>query len=545
MRRGAFLLTALAVAAIPAWTQAQTGSSVIVNQAHRGAKPSAAPRKRPEKARPAAETPATPQITPFVLSYVEVQGSSVSPAVLASAWRPWVGRTLDGAALSKLVDAVGEAESKGGVALYNVIAPDQDFAGGVVRLQAVEGHIAAVDIQGDKDARAAALVRAYGARLMGERPLRKATLQRYISLIRDIPGLNAELELKPGAADAAAETLVATLKPKPVQLAAAINNRGAALLGRTQVEGDVFFNSLLRAGDQTRLAVAVPTDIERFQYYALSHATPLNADGTTAQIGLSYLRTRPKGSSLTGDAQALNLQLSHPLIRAYVDNLYVTGSLDGLNSNNALLGQLISNDRTRALRLGLAYSHETDKFVVVAAATGSQGLDALGARVDPAVSKADFRKLNLKLAVNVEVVPQLILRLNGSAQLTGDRLPAAEQFALGGDEFGRAYEAAALVGDEGQAGSIELAWRPVKTLPALLEGSEAYAFADAGQVTFKSRFGLPQDSQGLSSAGGGVRLSLGVHTLVELEAAKALVDIDPFTPGGKGWRGVFSIKTVY
>jgi hemolysin activation/secretion protein len=413
-----------------------------------------------------------------------------------------------------------------------------------VRLQAVEGHIAAIDIEGDKDAHASALVRAYGARLMTERPLRTATLQRYISLIRDIPGLNAELELKPGT-DPSAQTLVATLKPRPVQLAVAVNNRGAALLGRTQVEADVFLNSLLRPGDQTRLALAVPTDIERVQYYALSHATPLNARGTTAQLGLSYLRTRPKGSNLAGDAQALNLQLSHPLIRSYVDNLYLTGSFDGLNSNNALLGRSISNDRTRALRLGLGYSHEADKLAVVLAASASQGLDSLGARVDPTLSKADFRKLNLKAAISLQLVPELILRLNGTAQLTGDRLPAAEQFALGGDEFGRGYEAAALVGDEGQAGSAEIAWRPVKKLPALLEGSEVYAFADAGQATFKSRLGLPSSTQGLSSAGGGVRLSLGSHALVELEAAKALIDLNPLAAGGKGWRGVFSIKTVY
>ena len=82
-------------------------------------------------------------------------------------------------------------------------------------------------------------------------------------------------------------------------------------------------------------------------------------------------------------------------------------------------------------------------------------------------------------------------------------------------------------------------------LPALLEGSEAYAFADAGQVRFKSRFGLPEQSQGLASAGGGVRLSIGGHTLLGLEAARALRDIEPLTPGGHGWRGVFTIKTVY
>jgi hemolysin activation/secretion protein len=547
MRNSTLILAAAMAVLGPGWAQAQTGSSVIVNRAPGAARPSRAPSHPPGRHRrgPPAQAPGTPQITPFVLRQVKVEGSSVPPALLAAVWRPWLGRTVDGAALSRLVDAVGEAEDRGGIALYNVVAPDQDLSSGVVRLQVVEGRIGSVELQGDVAARGGELVRAYGRRLTAEQPLRKSTLQRYISLIRDIPGLNAELDLKPGA-DPAVQTLTATLKPRPVQFAVAVNNRGAALLGRTQVEGDLFVNSLLRPGDQTRLAVAVPTDIQRFQYYALSHVTPLNAEGTTAQVGLSYLRTRPQGTKLTGDAEALNQQLSHPLIRAYVDNLYVTGSLDGLNSNNALLGRTISNDRTRAARLGVAFSHETDRLALVMGATVSQGVDGLGARVsDPRLSKVDFRKLNLKLAVNLELVPHLILRLNGSAQLTGDRLPAAEQFALGGEEFGRAYEAAALVGDKGQAGSVELAWRPAKLLPAALEGSEVYGFADAGQVTFKSRLGLPPATQGLSSAGGGVRLSLGSHALVELEAAKALADLDPLTPGGRGWRGVFSIKTVY
>ena len=84
-----------------------------------------------------------------------------------------------------------------------------------------------------------------------------------------------------------------------------------------------------------------------------------------------------------------------------------------------------------------------------------------------------------------------------------------------------------------------------RLLPAKLEGSEVYAFADAGQVTYKSRLGFAPSTRGLSSAGGGMRLSLGQHFLIELEAAKALADLDPATPGGRGWRGVFSIKTVY
>src|SRR3546814_10955926 len=78
------------------------------------------------------------------------------------------------------------------------------------------------------------LVRRYAARLAAEKPLRRPTLERYLSLIRDIPGLETEVQLL-NLQTAGAVRLVLTLKHDDLDFGLVVNNRGIANLGRTQV----------------------------------------------------------------------------------------------------------------------------------------------------------------------------------------------------------------------------------------------------------------------------------------------------------------------
>ena len=484
-----------------------------------------------------------PEVHPFQLTGVQITGSTLPPAALAAAYQPFVGRTIDKPGLQAITDALARVYERSDVALYNITVPDQDFAGGLLRLKAVEGFVQSVAVKGGDGAPGLKLARQYAARLEAERPLKRSDLERYASLMRDIPGLYPELQLTPGRGDGAV-TLQIDPKPRRVQLALAVNNRGTAFLGRTQVQADLYLNSLLRPGDQTRLSLALPTDTARFQLYGFGHSQPVGTDGTTLQLYGSYLRTSPKGLNIDGRAYSLGVQASHPLIRSYNQNLYVSASLDGLNSQNAFFGQELSNEHTRTLRGALAYSLTSDTSLLLVSATGSLGLDALGAREDPAFARTDFRKANVKLAYNRSLGGGWVIRLDGAAQLSGDLLPASEQFSLGGEEFGRGYEASYLVGDEGYGASAELAYVLKTGLPSALAGAEIYGFADKGAVRYRSRLGFPTQDLSLASAGGGVRVPIKTHLVIQLEAARGLEDPIPAL-NGKRWRGIFSIKTAF
>ena len=536
-----FALVASALGA-PVAATAQTALSQI-NPGRLDVSPPAA-RHRTERLRHTRRTPApAPEVKPFLLSRVEIAGSSLPPGALAAAYQPFVGRTIDRAGLQAITDALARVFEQSEVALYSVTVPTQDFTGGLLRLQAVEGFIGKTEFKGGEHQPGLALARRYATRLQAERPLKRRDLERYVSLMRDIPGMTPDIELVQGDGGDGAVTLQVDPHAQRVQAAVSINNRGTAYLGRTQVQGDLYFDSLLRPGDQTRLSVALPTDIDRFQLYSFGHSQPVGSDGATVQLFGSYLRTNPAGLNVKGRAYSLGAQVSYPLIRGYRRNLYASASLDGLNSTNAFFGQELSNEHTRTVRGALAYSLASTTSVLLISGTASFGLSALGAREDPLLAKADFKKFNLKLNYNHALGGQWVIRLDGAAQLTSDLLPASEQFSLGGEEFGRAYEASYLVGDEGYGASAELAFVLPRTPPALA-GTELYGFADKGAVRYRSRLGLPQEDLSLSSVGGGIRAPIRKHVVVGVEVARGL---ESPLPGidGKRWRGIFNIRTAF
>ena len=481
-------------------------------------------------------------IQPFKLTRVVIEGSTLPTSILAEAYGPFIGRITDNAALTAVTNAIAAEYARSDVALYTVMVPDQRFEDGVLRLAVIEGHIGRVEIRGKLRKSRLNLLRAYLRPIERERPLHSSTLQRAISLIRDMPGVTATPAFNQGDGSGAV-TLVIPVSEKVVEVATGINDRGTALLGRTQAQVDVLVNGILSGGDQLRTTVVLPTHTSRFQYYAGTYITPIDAHGTSITGNLSYLRTRPAAIPLEGDATSFGVQITHALIRRYNKNLYITAGVDGIDTNNALLGFMLSNDRVRALRLGMSYTTATKRNQLTLSATASFGLDVLGARVVAGQSKQRFRKINGRLNDSLQVGRSFVIRLNGFGQMTGNDLPSSEQIALGGDEFGRAYEAALIAGDEGYAGSAEFAWVPPKGLPTALTGSELYVYSDAGHVTYRGRFGAEALSSSLASIGGGIRLHVISKTILQLECVRGLLNPVSYEDREKA-RVLFSIRSL-
>ncbi len=460
--------------------------------------------------------------TPFQLKSVRVEGSSLAPSSLAAAYQPYLGRTLDASLLAALAVDISAVYARSDVALYTIGVPAQDFAGGQLRLDVLEGYVAngAVHVEGDK--KVTPLIVAQIDALTGQRPLRRAALERRLSLIRDIPGLTINADMQ-RAAQPGAVRMVVDANQKAFDWALNVTNRGTPVLGRTQVTLDATLYGLLRGGDATRFTVAAPTELKRFQYYAVSHRTPVGADGAVLSLGGGYLKTRPKGTDLRGDATLASATLSYPVLRRYQRSLYVSGGIDGVDSHNAVFGRTVSDERTRALRLSAAYSASAPKSTLTVNLAASRGLEGLGARTaSPALADPAFNKLTAQAAYDRALGKTMVARLRATGQHSADPLPASELLSLGGEPFGRAFPSASATGDSGYAGAAELAWRPDFT-PAKAAGSELYGFADAGRVETRARLGLAVKNR-LASAGAGARLALAGTGVVQIEAAKAVRD---------------------
>lgn len=468
------------------------------------------------------------------LTGVVIEGASLQAEAV---WRPFVGRPLDGTTIRAVADAVSKAYETGPIALYTVQVPQQSFQGGVLRLQVIEGHISEVAPHGETGGDQS-LVRAYAERLTAERPLTRRSLQRYISLIRDIPGLDTEVELLAGDQPGAVK-LGLGLDQTRHEIDLSINTRGAPLLGRTQLQAAWSINGGLRQGDQTRLTAVASSDFERLLYGSLTHSTPLGSDGLRVQGQIGRLRTRPN-TGARGEATLAGLVFSYPAIRSYNHDLYLTAGLDGINADNAVFGQTAASERTRVLRGGVAYSASGPRRAVALSLTGSGGVDGMGARINPLLAEVQFRKLVAQAGFDFAMSQAFEMRLRALGQFTSDPLPSSEQFGLGGDAIGRGFPSSLILGDEGGGGSVELAW--IHRKDGARTGTEVYAFADAGEVKLNPRPVLPVGVRDdLSSAGAGVRIGVGRYR-IGVEAAKPLEQ--PAGYNNDDWRLTFSLNRV-
>ena len=453
------------------------------------------------------------------------------PADVANAGRPFLGKPLTIETIQGLANTLSAAYGKTSIALFTVTVPAQTFAGGVVHVAIAEGFIERTLIAGDTKGGAVKQVQGYANAMTGKRPLSKRTLQRYLSLIRDIPGLTTDVKLLRGEAPGAVR-MILVLKQERTDFALSYNNLTQRQLADGEVGAVAKLYSGLRSGDLTQLTLSTSNDFKAYGYVGLAHSTPI-ADGAQFSAAYGHITTKSRRFDLSGDADVASLGVSYPLIRAYQRNATLSAVLDGVNSDNAVLGSLLTRERTRALRLTAGFGEAKDRHALSASLIGAQGLDILGA--DTAITGNDtgFWKVAAAASASRAIGDDLALRLEGAAQLSDSALPAVERFLVGGDHFGRAFPVATLAGDQGTAASLEFAWLPLQSGSKAFGRSELYVFGDRAAVEYNDRGAVPSQSFNLASAGAGVKVQFLEKATLRAEVGRR---IDQPFPSDDDWQ---------
>jgi len=466
-----------------------------------------------------------------------------APSSVAEAARPYLGQPASQATLQAIADALSKAYARSSVALYSVAIPAQSLSDGVLHVRFAEGYIEQIQIIGDVKGGAVALVKRYAQALSAERPLSRRSLERYLSLIRDIPGLTVEASLLRGQ-NAGAVRLVLKLKQKRHDFAVSFDNRSQEQLSSGEFQAVAKAFGTLRAGDETDVTLAAATDFRAFRYANIAHSTPIGGDGLRATLSVAHLETRARPSDIEGEANIVSLGLSEPLIRSYKRNLTLSASTDLVNSDNAVLGSLLARERTRAARAAAVFSDAGDRHLLSASLIASRGLDLLGADTRLTLADPRFTKVDATASLSRTLGKRFVARINASGQWTDDALPAVERFLVGGEPFGRAFPVATLAADRGVAGSVELAWRPA--ILKALSGSELYLFTDRADARYVARGPLPGASYQLASAGIGTRILFRDKDELDLEGARRIDRPYPGFPAdwqfNVAWRASFGRK---
>lgn len=516
------------------------------------------PKAAPEITVPGPEAPIPPAESlkiHFTLSAVVLDGSTVyKPADLTPLYRGLIGKEVSLAQVFALRDALTARYRRDGYILSQVIVPPQKVADGVVHLQAVEGYVANVSIQGDaRDSRG--LIAAMAERIKASRPLTETVLERYVLLMQDLPGTSVRTVLRPAAKLPGAADLDLVVTHQTVTGYAEVDNRGSKAIGPLQAQAGIDLNSLLGLDEQTALQLATVNPAHELQYASLQHDETLSPEGMRLHLSATYSRSEPGGALVNlnplGNSLTLRAGVDYPVIRSLARTLRVGAAFTSLDNRVDLLGTRFSDDKVRYLSLTASYDvadtllGDSRPASTLMSAELSQGLNTLGATgtSSPNLSRAnghsDFTRLYAELTRTQTLAGRFGLALEAAAQVAAAPLLSAQQFGLGGSRFGRGYEPSEITGDNGVAGSIEARY----DLPAgnaILTSPQLYVFYDVGQVwNIDPAAGQP-NSQSLASTGLGLRLDLFRRVSANIELAKPLTR-DIASRGNRHVRTLFSI----
>ena len=482
--------------------------------------------------------------------------TALAEADLLPLYESLLGKEITLLQAYEIADAVTAKYRSEGYILSRAVIAAQKISGGIITISIVEGYINQIIIKGDAK-KSVDLLRTYSDKIQASRPLNIATLERYLLLANDIPGITAKSVLRPAANMPGAADLVLMITHKPVDGSLSLDNHGSAYVGPYQVSATIAENDLIAGGERTQLSYTLANPLGANQrkelgFLRLSHNRIVGNEGASVSLSLSHSKSEPgdtlKVQEVKSSSNSLTLGASYPMIRARAENLSLMGGFSYQNSKSDLLGARLTDDKLRSVNAGISYDFVgSPGGITLLGATITQGLSILGSTDgnSPNPSRADGRDDFTKIVANISHLQKIgggfNLLASASGQYSADPLLAAEEFGVGGGGFGRGYDASEITGDKGLAAKLELQYGRKSDL-TYLRDYQAYAFYDAGAVWDKGVSG--RDS--LASTGIGVRMNLTDSVSGGLELAKPLTrgvatnSADPNAP-----RLFFSLTARY
>jgi hemolysin activation/secretion protein len=509
---------------------------------------------------PSTVAPEGAERTFLVVRSVRVTGATVyTQAQLAPLYADLVGKRVSLKAIYDLAQKITSKYGNDGYVISRAIVPPQQLepSGADVVIQVVEGYVDKVEWP-EMLSRYRDFFTYYTQKITAERPANIRTIERYLLLAGDLPGLKFKNSLKPSTTNPGAATLVVEVVLKPVDLLARTDNRGTASQGYAEYLATVTINNLLHLHDSVTVTAAGPFKTEELKYFYGQYSQVLNPEGLLFYIDGSTGYGRPGTDPLRAldyrtRSDVYETALTYPLIRSRERNLSVT--LLGFAESDT--GSILdmpdtppsTHDDLRGVR-AKANADFVDPFSGINQLifVVSQGVEGLGSTHDgnPLASRLNGRVDFTKFELTGTHVQPLFANLSAlvaayGQYAAGTPLLSPELCGYGGRVFGRAYDPSALVGDTCFEALGEL--RADVPLPSWMSKDvtqfQLYGFADHGWLhNLAPDVGTPTNMVA-ASAGGGLRLGLWNTWAADLSADKGIAG------PRNDWRFFFVVAAKY
>lgn len=487
----------------------------------------------------------------FRLAGVAVDGVTALPRdAIAATYRDFIGKTVSQADLAAIAGRISDLYRAAGFHLSRAIVPPQDVRDGRVRIRVIEGRIADIVLKGERTAQFG--IGAMLAPITDENPSRRATLERALLLVNDLPGVRiSDTAIEEIGTGSGRFRLVVWLESWQNYTAVSLDNRGSDAIGPLQSYVASSFNSALMAGDTFGVNLStIPDTPTELGFGRLFYNAPVGNDGARIGVVGAYGEQRPgdiRASIDTVDRSGtFDLRGSIVPIRSREQTLWLTGAAGiGEFYEDTVFGPSY-RDHIRAAYLTADYQmHDPLNGWNYWTLTARQGLPILGASEQDGLllSRPDgsgtFSKLALFYTRYQPLSDIWSVKLSFAGQLASTALLASEEFYLG-LPFGRGFWGAEIGGDNGVGGSLELRFDQVLQ-SNILKGYQLYAYVDRTDA-----WNFHSDGQALSLTltGAGVRFYLPYDLQLGIEGAVPLEYHIP-DPQPHDLRAFFSISKVF
>lgn len=441
--------------------------------------------------------------------------------------------------------------SHDGYVLSSAVVPPQDIKDGTVTIAVVEGSIGEVHTAGNYHE--TAITRSIIDHIQSMRPLNAKALERDVLLLNDLGGAIVQAVLEPMSGKSPPAGAVAVrliFSDKPGIYTATIDNLASRYLGPEELSLSASHGGIITPYDQLTLSTIGSLDFSELQYVSTAYTVPLWQNGLSAQfsggLGSAHPGYRLEPENLWSHSSNIGGMLSWTAIRQRAENLTIGGGFAIKNIHSEILGSELYYDKLRELRASIIYTlsdqwggaNTVDVELV-------QGLNILGASLYDSAFKsrpdghAEFTKLTISANRLQDLSNGFQIYAAMTGQVTNRVLLTTEEFGYGGQQFGRAYDASEILGDDGLAGSFELRYSGFQPIPKLT--GQPFVFYDVGKAWNIDAGGITDSGQ---SVGFGVRFSSDFHLSGTLLLAQPLSrPVAANSPNhGHDPRGFFSIS---
>lgn len=489
--------------------------------------------------------------TAFSLKNVNFTGSSVlPPEKLNTITSNYVGKRVTLGSLRKMVNEITALLRTEGFITSRAILPPQKVNSGVVTVEIIEGNVDKVLIQGEFQGDRRILER-FANRVREASPLTIQSLERYLLLIDDLPGVTARAILRPSELVGHTD-IVIDVQQKTAEFALTADNFNSRFLGAYKGDAIASLNSSFGGFGRTTVRGIMSGDPDELKYINLQHEFQLGYEGTRLLVSGSYTETEPgqklERLGLEGTSSNLSARMQHPFIRSRRENLYglLGVSFNASESDAFDIEQF--HDEVNKVEVGFAYDLFDRLYGTTRIdATYSRGFDILGASESTdlrsrANADGEFDKVNVELA-RLQSIPGtgLSIYLAGTGQYAWTPLLSSEEFGLGGQQYGRAFDPSEITGDRGVGGTGEIRYlfnEPFRYVRDL----QPFAFYDVGKVWNLDTFAGEAKDASLQSVGAGTRFNLDADISGQVLAAFPLIrEVESFGTDGDEVRFLFSV----